>query len=184
MTEHNAEINAGFIVAFASSHNTAVSEDQWRIISDACRPPQYLGLLQEESNRLADLYWDYVSDFPDSRRSPKDMDSEECAAWVQSGLALTPFAGCVTKYTCDWTIAWSLIGEWASKEISCHRLESGLAMDTPRTYWKILPFFFSPMPLLLAYGTMGIEMAIAPLWVERQIGDDRVIKRKLVLYTK
>ena len=44
--------------------------------------------------------------------------------------------------------------------------------------------FFSPMPLLLAYGTMGIEMAIAPLWVERQIGDDRVIKRKLVLYTK
>ena len=27
-------------------------------------------------------------------------------------------------------------------------------------------FFFSPMPLLLASGTMGIEMAIAPLWVK------------------
>ncbi len=36
--------------------------------------------------------------------------------------------------------------------------------------------FFSPMPLLLAYGTMGIEMAIAPLWVERQMEDDEVIK--------
>ena len=32
------------------------------------------------------------------------------------------------------------------------------------------PWFFSPKPLLLAYGTMGIEMAIAPLWVERQMG--------------
>ena len=29
-------------------------------------------------------------------------------------------------------------------------------------------FFFSPMPLLLASGTMGIVMAIAPLWVKRQ----------------
>ena len=26
--------------------------------------------------------------------------------------------------------------------------------------------FFSPLPLLLASGTMGIEMAIAPLWVK------------------
>ena len=28
--------------------------------------------------------------------------------------------------------------------------------------------FFSPLPLLLASGTMGIVMAIAPLWVKRQ----------------
>ena len=27
-------------------------------------------------------------------------------------------------------------------------------------------FFFSLLPLLLASGTMGIEMAIAPLWVK------------------
>ena len=27
-------------------------------------------------------------------------------------------------------------------------------------------FFFAPLPLLLASGTMGIEMAIAPLWVK------------------
>ena len=39
------------------------------------------------------------------------------------------------------------------------------------------PFFFlSNAFLLLAYGTMGIEMAIAPLWVERQMEDDEVIK--------
>ena len=45
--------------------------------------------------------------------------------------------------------------------------------------------FFSPMPLLLAYGTMGIEMAIAPLWVERRMGDDGVIKsEKYELYAK
>ena len=58
-----------------------------------------------------------VSDFLDSRRPLEDIDSVECAAWVHSGLALSPFAGCVIKYTCDWTIAWSLIGEWTSKEV-------------------------------------------------------------------
>ena len=36
---------------------------------------------------------------------------------MQSGLALAPFAGCVTKYTCDWVVAWSLIGEWTCREI-------------------------------------------------------------------
>ncbi len=117
VTEHNAEINAGFIVAFASCRKTAVPEDRWRRISDACRSPQNLVLIQDEANRLANLYWDYVRDFLDTRRSLNEIGSTECAAWVQSGLALAPFAGCVTKYTCDWTIAWSLIGEWASKEI-------------------------------------------------------------------
>ena len=103
VTEHNAEINAGFIVAFASSHRAAVQEDRWVRISDACHSPQNLDLLQAEANRLAALYWDYVSDFLDTRRPLEEVSAKECAAWVQSGLALAPFAGCVSKYTCDWS---------------------------------------------------------------------------------
>ena len=90
VTEHNAEVNAGFIVAFASSHRAAITEDQWRKISAACSSMKEPGLLQDEANRLANLYWDYVSDFLDSRRPLEDIDSVECAAWVQSGLALSP----------------------------------------------------------------------------------------------
>ena len=42
-------------------------------------------------------------------------------------------------------------------------------------------FFFSPLPLLLAYGTMGIEMAIAPLWVKgkRKMTESSKIRTKL-----
>ena len=134
VTEHNAEINAGFIVAFASSHRAAVQEDRWVKISDACHSPQNLDLLQAEANRLASLYWDYVSDFLDTRRPLEEVSAKECAAWVQSGLALAPFAGCVTKYTCDWTVAWSLIGEWTSSEIFLPPIVvSGLAMDAQGT---------------------------------------------------
>ena len=58
-----------------------------------------------------------IYDFLASRRPLEEIDSVECAAWVQTGLALTPFAGCVAQHTCDWTVAWSLIGEWTSQEI-------------------------------------------------------------------
>ena len=33
VTEHNAEVNARFIVAFASSHRSAVTDNRWRQIS-------------------------------------------------------------------------------------------------------------------------------------------------------
>ena len=44
--------------------------------------------------------------------------------------------------------------------------------------WEI---FFSPLPLLLAYGTMGIEMAIAPLWVKgkRKMTESSKVRTKL-----
>ena len=117
VTEHNAEVNAGFIVAFASSHRTAVTETRWRRMLDAIGTVHETDVLAHEANRLANLYWNYINDFLDTRRPLEEIDSVECAAWVQTGLALTPFAGCVAKYTCDWTVAWSLIGEWTSQEV-------------------------------------------------------------------
>ena len=117
VTEHNAEVNAGFIVAFASSHKSAVAEDRWRRISGVIGSAQEAEVLQHEADRLAHLYWDYVHDFLATRRPLEEIDSAECAAWIQTGLALTPFAGCVAQHTCDWTVAWALIGEWTSQEI-------------------------------------------------------------------
>ena len=46
VTEHNAEINAGFIVAFASSHMAPIEEDRWRLISDAVQSPQSGSMLR------------------------------------------------------------------------------------------------------------------------------------------
>ena len=113
MTEHNAEVNAGFIVAFASSHRSAVAENRWRQISDTSGTAQGADVLKQEADRstgsMSMTFWPHVD--------LEEIDSVECAAWVQTGLALTPFAGCVAKYTCDWTVAWSLIGEWTSQEV-------------------------------------------------------------------
>ena len=133
VTEHNAEINAGFIVAFASSHPTSVQEDRWKRISDACLSPQNLALLQDEASRVANLYWEYVGDFLDTRKPLNEIGAIECAAWVQSGLALAPFAGIQTvQQQCNF--------------LNCGRRnftlppqsEQGMCQRTP-----LLPFFGS-----------------------------------------
>ena len=117
VTEQNAEVNAGFIVAFASSHTSVISEQRWRDLLRALDQGVNTDLLPREAAQIAERYWQYIGEFLSTRRPLEEIDSTESAVWIQTGLALTPFAGCVIQHTCDWTLAWSLIGEWTSQEI-------------------------------------------------------------------
>ena len=117
VTEHNAEINAGFIVEFGSQHEPPLDDARWNRISAATKADDKESLLLSEADRLEQLYWAKAQDFLATRKATKYMTPSECAVWVQSGLALTPFAGCSTHTSFDWTLAWSLIGEWTSREL-------------------------------------------------------------------
>ena len=37
--------------------------------------------------------------------------------WIQTGLALTPFAFAETTYSVDWAIAWAMLGEWTNHHL-------------------------------------------------------------------
>ncbi len=41
-------------------------------------------MLQREAEQFEHLYWNYVGDFLESRRTVDEMDAQECAAWVQA----------------------------------------------------------------------------------------------------
>ena len=43
---------------------------------------------------------------------PEGMSCEVASTWIQTGLALTPFAFAETRFSVDWALAWALIGEW------------------------------------------------------------------------
>ena len=45
------------------------------------------------------------------------MTPSECQAWIQTGLALTPFCGHVMNTSLEWAVAWSLVGEWTTRTI-------------------------------------------------------------------
>ena len=63
VTEHNAEVNAGFIVAFASSHSSVVPK-----LLQAIELGVGNEILQQEASRLTDLYWEYTNEFLSTRR--------------------------------------------------------------------------------------------------------------------
>ena len=75
----------------------------------------------------------------------------------------------------------------AEYQANLRKEQAEVALHRPlvRKQWKTkdgtFQVFFSPLPLLLAYGTMGIEMAIAPLWVKgkRKMTESSKIRTKL-----
>ena len=84
VTEHNAEINAGFIVVFGSKHAAPIDEARWRSIYAGTQAPVMGSTLQREADRLEQLYWAKVKDLLDTRKSVSAMSNTECAAVLHS----------------------------------------------------------------------------------------------------
>ena len=86
VTEHNAEINAGFIVVFGSRHAVPLDDARWNLLSSGAKDVSPESLLQTEADRLEQLYWAKVKDLLDTRTSVATMFDNESAACAQSGL--------------------------------------------------------------------------------------------------
>ena len=81
MTEQNAEVNAGFIVAFASSHTSVISEQRWRDLLRALDQGENTDLLPREAALFAERYWQHIGEFLSTRRPLEEIDSTESAVW-------------------------------------------------------------------------------------------------------
>ena len=116
VTEHNAEINAGFIVLFGSDHSPIVTEEDWRSIPVA-QGEDYNRVINRLQHKVEEAYWQLVQKMVSNGRNFHHMTREECQAWVQTGLALTPFCGHHMDSSLELAVAWSLIGEWSCREL-------------------------------------------------------------------
>ena len=90
VTEHNAEVNAGFVVLRGSNHAPPLLEADWQSIPLGPGDMQDRGI-GKYRQMLVSAYWQLVSKMVSHRRDDRDMTPTECQAWIQSGLALTPF---------------------------------------------------------------------------------------------
>ena len=114
VTEHNAEVNAGFAVLRGSNH--APLEEDWQSIPLGPGDSQDLAIGKYQQ-RLVSAYWQLVSTMVSHGRDDRNMTPSECQAWIQTGLALTPFCGHVMNTSLEWAVAWSLVGEWTTRTI-------------------------------------------------------------------
>ena len=102
-TEHNAEINAGFSVVFGSNHAPVITKDDWWSLPVAPGKArnQIIGQLRD---KVVEAYWQIVRKMVGHGRNERHMTREECQAWVQTGLGLTPFCGYSMDSSLEWTI--------------------------------------------------------------------------------
>ena len=59
----------------------------------------------------------FAQRYVNSAQDPEMLSSEEASIWIQTGLALAPFAFADTRYSVDWAIAWAMIGEWTNHQL-------------------------------------------------------------------
>ena len=99
-------------IVFGSNHAPVITKDDW--LSLPVAPGEGNRVIRQLCDKVVEAYWQMVRTMVGHGRNERHMSREECQAWVQTGLGLTPFCGYRMDSSLEWTIAWSLIGEWTS----------------------------------------------------------------------
>ena len=128
VTEHNAEVNAGFVVLRGCNHAPPLLEADWQSIPLGPGDMQDLAI-GKYRRKVVSAYCQLVSTIVLHERDDRDMTPAECQAWIQTGLALTPFCGHIMNTSLEWAVAWSLVGEWTTRTYFCPAKVSGQDKD-------------------------------------------------------
>ena len=134
VTEHNAEVNAGFAVLRGSNHAPPLLEEDWQSIPLGSGESHNLAIRKYRQKLVSD-YWKLVSTMVWHGRDDRDMTPSECQAWIQT-LALTPFCGHVINTSLEWAVAWSLVGEWNTRTIFLPPKEEWPRQGHPQTSYR------------------------------------------------
>ena len=115
VSEPHAELNAGLIVIFRSSHPSLFDWNAWSLRLRSSPGSITEDVYKEEASNLAFAFWDRMGEFLKRSRTCSELSPDEKTLWIQSGLALTPLNGTCLQYSLDFCLAWALIGEWTSR---------------------------------------------------------------------
>ena len=110
VTEPHAELNAGFVGLFASSHPAIFNWTQWNTETNNLIESELEARCAKTADLLTVAYWKLVSQYLCRRLSPQELSPDASKAWLQTGLALSPLLGTVAQHSID-----VIIGEWSSR---------------------------------------------------------------------
>ena len=96
--------------------------------------------------RFVDAHWRLVTEMTTNRRDERDMSAKECQAWIQSGLALTPFVDIpwMPPLISEWT--WRVLFPPPKTTLGLFLLAAAwVSPGRSREKEKKLQFFFGPL---------------------------------------
>ena len=114
-TEPHSELNAGLVVICALRHSPIV--DLSPLDMPVATRAENDGLVEKLAADAIVGYQRLAQRYVSSALDPASLSSEEASIWIQTGLALTPFAFAETRHSVDWAIAWAMIGEWTNHQL-------------------------------------------------------------------
>ena len=103
VTEPHAELNAGLIVIFRSSHRPLFDWHAWSLRFRSSLGSVTDEELKDEASNLAAAFWDRIGEFLMRTRTASELSPDEKALWIQSGLAVSPlmYTRTLTWYKSD-----------------------------------------------------------------------------------
>ena len=99
VTEPHAELNAGLIVIFRSSHPPIFDWNAWSLRLRSSSGTVTDGVFKDEASTLVYAFWDRIEEFLQRSLTDNELSSEEKAQWVQSGLTISPLMGTCLQYS-------------------------------------------------------------------------------------
>ena len=138
VTEPHAELNAGLIVIFRSSHPSLFDWNAWSLRLKSSPGSVTDEEFKNEASRLAVTFRGRIGEFLMRTRTGSELSPDEKALWIQSGLAVSPLMGTCLQYSLDFCLAWALIGEWTSRVLSLFPRAPGLDLGTQVPSFRII----------------------------------------------
>ena len=100
-----------------------------------------------------------LGEFLKRSRDCSEINNDEKALWIQSGLAISPLMGTCLQYSLDFCLAWALIGEWTSRVL----------FPVPAGQWPrhghagaLLQEYQSRTPRIVAWARAAFEQGALP----------------------
>ena len=115
VTEPHAELNAGFVALFASSHAAIFDWTQWNTDTKYLSEGELERRCAATAVTITEAFWKMVEQYLRRQLLPHELSPEARKAWLQTGLALSPLFCTVAQHSIDVIVAWALIGEWSSR---------------------------------------------------------------------
>ena len=115
VTEPHAELNAGFVVLFASDHPAIFDWTRWHPLSDDHMDETHNVRIAEAAKRLNASFWSLMEGYLSRCLRPHEISHDDRRTWIQTGFALSPLLGTCAQFSVDVILTWALIGEWISR---------------------------------------------------------------------
>ena len=115
VTEPHSEVNAGFVVMFASDHRNLINWKRWNEQLASQAEGERPALCRLKSEEVTALFWDLMATYLNRKYLMDELPDSDKKCWLQTGLALSPLVGTVTQYSVEVILAWALVGEWTSR---------------------------------------------------------------------